>query len=102
MNPAVPEHPTPPAETGLIIQRRAGLVTHPPGNSSPLSRFIHRSLVHLCTSQSLATRHRVPGEECDFEIAPGVMMRMCWIPVGPNPTSTSARLCFRLARSSVP
>jgi hypothetical protein len=26
------------------------------------------------TSQSLATRRREPGEECEFEVAPGVMM----------------------------
>jgi hypothetical protein len=58
------------------------LATLPRGNSPALSEIIHRSLVHLRTSQSLATRHREPGEECEFEIAPGVMMRMCWIPEG--------------------
>jgi formylglycine-generating enzyme required for sulfatase activity len=58
------------------------LATLPHGNSPALSEIITRSLVHLRTSQSLATRHRQPGEERDFEIAPGVMMRMCWIPEG--------------------
>ena len=82
MNPAVPIPPTTPPETGLITQRPAGLATLPPGNSPALSKIFNRSLVHLRTSQSLATRHREPGEECDSEIAPGVMMRMCWIPPG--------------------
>ena len=83
MNPASPDPPTPPtppAKTGLILQPGAGLATLPPGNSPALSEIINRSLVHLRTSQSLATRHRQPGEEREFEIAPGVMMRMCWIP----------------------
>jgi formylglycine-generating enzyme required for sulfatase activity len=77
-----PESPTPPAETGLIIQPGAGLVTLPHGGSPALSEMICRSLAHLQTSKSLATRQPEPGEECDFEIAPGVMMRMCWIPPG--------------------
>ena len=47
-----------------------------------VSEIITRSLVHLRTSKSPATRHREPGEEREFEIAPGVMMRMCWIPEG--------------------
>jgi hypothetical protein len=82
MNPAFPEPPKSPEQTGLITQRPAGLATLPHGNSPALSEIINRSLVHLRTSQSLASRHREPGEECEFEIAPGVMMRMCWIPPG--------------------
>jgi hypothetical protein len=82
MNPASPEPPTPPAESGLIIQRGAGLVTLPHGGSPALSEMISRSLVHLQTDKALAVRERPPGEECDFEIAPGVMMRMSWIPQG--------------------
>ena len=74
--------PKPPPQTGLVLQRPAGLATLPHGNSPALSEIINRSLVHLRTSQSPATRHREPGEECEFEIAPGVMMRMCWIPQG--------------------
>ena len=69
-----PDPPTPPEQTGLLIQRGAGLATLPPGNSPTLSEIINRALVHLRTSQSLATRHRVPGEEREFEIGPGVMM----------------------------
>ena len=82
MNPASPEPPNPLAQTGLITQRPAGLVTLPHNSSPALSEIITRSLAHLRTSQSLATRHREPGEEREFEIAPGVMMRMCWIPPG--------------------
>ena len=82
MNPASPDPPTPPEQTGLILQPGAGLATLPHGNSPALSEIINRSLVHLHTSKSLATRHREPGEERDFEIAPGVMMKMCWIPPG--------------------
>ena len=82
MNPASPEPPNPLAQTGLITQRPAGLVTLPHNSSPDLSEIINRSLFHLRTSQSLATRHREPGEEREFEIAPGVMMRMCWIPGG--------------------
>jgi formylglycine-generating enzyme required for sulfatase activity len=77
-----PEPPKPPEETGLVIQRRAGLMTLPNGGSPALSEIISRSLAHIRTSKSLATRQRDPGEECDFEIARGVMMRMCWIPPG--------------------
>ena len=82
MTPACPKPLAPPAETGLIIQRGSGLVTHPPGNFPALSEINHRFLSLLRTSQSLAMRHRKPGGRCDFEIAPGVTMRMCWIPPG--------------------
>ena len=74
MNPAFPSPPTPPEQTGLILQPGAGLATLPHGNAPALSEIITRSLAHLHTSQSLATRHRQPGEERDVEIAPGVMM----------------------------
>ena len=77
-----PEPPKPPDETGLIIQRMTGLVMLPHGRSPALSEMISRSLVHLQTSKALAVPERRGGEECDFEIAPGVMMRMCWIPPG--------------------
>lgn len=77
-----PEPPTPPEETGLIIQRGGGMVTLTNGGSPVLTEMINRSLTHIRTSASLATRQREPGEECEFEIATGVMMRMCWIPPG--------------------
>jgi hypothetical protein len=77
-----PEPPTPPGPTGLAIQRPAGLTTLPLANSPALSEMISRSLVHLQTSKALAVPERRAGEECEFEIAPGVMMRMCWIPPG--------------------
>ena len=69
-----PDPPTPPEQTGLVLQPGAGLVKLPHGNSPALSEIINRSLVHLRTSQSLAPRHREPGEEREFEIGPGVMM----------------------------
>jgi hypothetical protein len=47
MNPAVPEPPTPPEQTGLITQRPASLATLPPGNSPALSEIITRSLESL-------------------------------------------------------
>ncbi len=77
-----PEPPQLPEETSLIIQRGAGLVTLPHGGSPALSEMINRSLVHLQPSKALAVPERRAGDECDFEIAPGVMMRMCWIPPG--------------------
>jgi hypothetical protein len=81
MNPAFPE-PLPPPETGLIIQRGAAFVTLHQAAPPALSEMISRSLVHLQPSKALAAPDLHPGEECDFEIAPGVMMRMCWIPPG--------------------
>jgi formylglycine-generating enzyme required for sulfatase activity len=77
-----PDLPRPQEETGLVVQRPAGLVTLPNGGSPALSEMICRSLAHLQTSKALAVPERRPGEECEFEIAPGVMMRMCWIPPG--------------------
>jgi hypothetical protein len=41
MNPKSPETPTPPAETGLITQRPAGLVTLSPANSPRSIRNNH-------------------------------------------------------------
>ncbi|MCF7731830.1 MAG: hypothetical protein K9N23_09085 [Akkermansiaceae bacterium] len=46
MTPAFPKPPTLPAETALVTQRPAGLVTLPHGNSPALSEIINRSLVH--------------------------------------------------------
>jgi hypothetical protein len=44
MSPASPEPPTPPEQTGLVLQRGAGLVTLPLGTSPALSEIINRSL----------------------------------------------------------
>jgi len=66
MNPAFPEPPTPPEQAALVLKRGTALVTLPHGNSPALSEIISRSLVHLSTSQSPATRHREPGEEREF------------------------------------
>ena len=101
MNPAFPSPPTPPPETGLILQPGAGLATLPHGNSPALSEIITRSLVHLRTSQSPATRHREPGEECEFEIAPGVMMRMCWIPPGEFLMESQLVATYRCSRDLI-
>ena len=79
----MPPDPTkPPEETGLVIQRGAGLVALAAGGSPALSEIINRSLVHIRTSKALSTRQRIAGEECKFEIAPGVKIVMCWIPPG--------------------
>lgn len=48
-----------PSETGLIIQRGAGLVTIPNSGSTALSEIVNRSLVHIRTSKMLEIRHRV-------------------------------------------
>ena len=47
-----------------------------------MSEIINRSLVQIQTSKALAVPQRRAGEECEFEIAPGVKMVMCWIPPG--------------------
>jgi hypothetical protein len=96
-----PDPPTPPEQTGLVLQRGAGLATLLPGNSPALSEIINRSLVHLRTSQSLATRHREPGEECEFEIALGVMMRMCWIPAGEFLKESQLLATYRCSRDLI-
>ena len=77
-----PEQPKSTQNTGLLIQGEPGSVTLPNASSSALSEIIKRSLVHIWTNQLLAARHRAPGEESEFEFAPGVMIRMCWIPLG--------------------
>jgi len=77
-----PEPPKPPEKSELIIRSGSGLALRPAGDSSALSEIISRSLVHIQTSKTLAVSERRPGEECEFEIAPGVKMVMCWIPPG--------------------
>lgn len=54
----------------------------PDGGSSALSEIISRSLLHIQTSRELVVPARKAGEECEFEIAPGVKIVMCWIPLG--------------------
>jgi len=54
----------------------------PGGDSPALAEIIARSLLHIQTSKALALRQRSAGEECEFEIAPGVKLVMCWIPPG--------------------
>ena len=101
MNPASPEPPNPPPETGLITQRPAGLAMLPHNNSPALSEIIHRTLDHIRTSQSLAIRHRKPGEEREFEIAPGVMMRRCWIPEGEFLMESQLVATYRCSRDLI-
>jgi formylglycine-generating enzyme required for sulfatase activity len=66
----------------LIIRPSSGLVGLPEGRSAPLEEMITRSLDHLSESAGLITPEPRPGEERDFQIAPGVTMRMCWCPAG--------------------
>lgn len=67
---------------GLIVAPSAGLMKLPDGGSSALSEIINRSLHHIQTRADLAVPARKAGEECEFEIAPGVKIVMCWIPPG--------------------
>jgi formylglycine-generating enzyme required for sulfatase activity len=78
--------PSNPNDTGphqnLIIRPSSGLVGLPEGRSAPLEEMILRSLAHLSETAGLIALEPRPGEERDFQIAPGVMMRMCWCPPG--------------------
>jgi formylglycine-generating enzyme required for sulfatase activity len=69
-------------ETGLLIRPGSGLAILPDGCSPVLSEIITRSLVHIQTNKALAVHKRQPGDEWEFEIAPGVNLVMCWIPPG--------------------
>lgn len=66
----------------LILRQSSGLVGLPEGRSAPLEEMILRSLDHLSESAGLIALEPRPGEERDFQIAPGVTMRMCWCPPG--------------------
>jgi len=76
------EPPTHPKANGLVIRPSTGLIGPPVGSFPALSEIISRSIAHIQTSRALAVSIRQPGEEREFEIAPGVMMVMCWIPPG--------------------
>jgi formylglycine-generating enzyme required for sulfatase activity len=78
----LPKEPENPAEMGLRIQRGEGLALPPSGGTIALAEIISRSLVHIQTSNAQIVTERLAGEECEFEIAPGVKMVMCWIPPG--------------------
>lgn len=58
------------------------MATLPVGGMPILSEIIGRSLFHIQTSRAPAKPERRAGEECEFEIAPGVSIVMCWIPPG--------------------
>jgi len=47
-----------------------------------MAEMINRSIAHIQTSKALAVPQRRAGDECEFEIAPGVKLVMCWIPPG--------------------
>jgi hypothetical protein len=66
----------------LIVSPSTGLVKIPSAGSSALTEIIDRSLVHIMAGKALALPERLAGEECEFEIAPGVKIVMCWIPPG--------------------
>ena len=66
----------------LILRPSSGLVGLPEGRSAPLDEMILRSLDHLSEAAGLIQLEPRPGEERDFQIAPGVTMRMCWCPAG--------------------
>jgi len=78
----MPELPIHPEENGLVIRPSTGLVSLSDGGSPAMAEIIRRSLAHIQTSKALAVPERRAGEECEFEIAPGVKMVMCWIPPG--------------------
>jgi len=65
-----------------MIRPESGLAKLPGGQTSAMAEMINRSLAHIQTSKALAVPQRRAGEECEFEIAPGVKMVMCWIPPG--------------------
>jgi formylglycine-generating enzyme required for sulfatase activity len=80
MDPANPNENGP--SQSLILRQSSGLVGLPEGRSAPLEEMILRSLDHLSESAGLIALEPRPGEERDFQIAPGVTMRMCWCPPG--------------------
>ena len=65
-----------------MIRPESGLAILPGAGTSAMAEMISRSLAHIQTSRALAVPQRRAGEECEFEIAPGVKMVMCWIPPG--------------------
>lgn len=67
---------------GLIVSPSTGLMKLPDGGSSALSEIISRSLLHLQTRPESVVPARKAGNECEFEIAPGIKIVMCWIPPG--------------------
>jgi len=77
-----PENPEPATKSGLIVRPDNSLAILPVGGTSAMAEMISRSLAHIQTSTALALPQRRAGEECEFEIAPGVKMVMCWIPPG--------------------
>jgi len=77
-----PEHPQPAKEFGLIVRPESGLAILPGAGTSAMAEMISRSIAHIQTSKALAVPQRRAGEECEFEIAPGVKLVMCWIPPG--------------------
>ena len=77
-----PENPEPATKSGLIVRPESGLAILPGAGTSAMAEMISRSLAHIQTSKALTVPQRRAGEECEFEIAPGVKMVLCWIPPG--------------------
>ena len=77
-----PENPEPATEAGLIVRSGEALDGLPDGGTPAMAEMINRSLAHIQTRKALAVPQRRAGEECEFEIVPGVKMIMCWIPPG--------------------
>ena len=77
-----PEHPKPAKEFGLIVRPESGLPILPGAGTSAMAEMISRSLVQIKAGKALTLPQRRAGEDCEFEIAPGVKMVMCWIPPG--------------------
>ncbi len=67
---------------GLIVSPSTGLMKLPAGSSPALSEIISRSLLHIQTRAESVVPARKAGDECEFEIATGVKIVMCWIPPG--------------------
>ena len=61
--PEPSQSPTPTEESGLRIQREAGLAKLPNEGSPALSEIISRSLVHIQTSRALGIRQRIGEHE---------------------------------------
>jgi len=77
-----PENPEPGTKAGLIVRPDSGLAILPGAGTSAMAEMINRSIAHIQTSKALAVPQRRAGDECEFEIAPGVKLVMCWIPPG--------------------
>jgi len=79
----MPSKPRKPSEDARLISRREKESASLRQIGMPsLTEIIDRTLGRIQTSKSVASPLRIAGDKCGFEIAPGVIMMMCWIPPG--------------------